>query len=178
MQSGKRCSCQSLGSEVNNILIQTQIPTGKLIQMSVIWRGDLCFSRIITSTWGHFSFNIRLNDQMITSVGIFRFTFYFQFFEIQINTFPECLQSTFSQPNHHSLLTLVPQSHPTFVWSLQMNSLHSVEVKGQASSLTFTPAYLLVSDDVIVGTSCICLCVKKRLYTLLVSQLAFFFFFP
>lgn len=107
MQSGKRHSCQSLGSEVNNTLIKTQIPTGKFIQMSVRWWGDGCLS-LMTSTWGHFSFNIHLKGKIITSVGIFNFIFYFKFFKILINIFPERLQSKFFQPNHCSLLTPVP----------------------------------------------------------------------
>lgn len=31
--NGKRHSCQSLGSELNNVLLETQIPTGKLLRM-------------------------------------------------------------------------------------------------------------------------------------------------
>lgn len=85
--------------------------------------------------------------------------------------------SNFIQPYYSSLLT--PYSHPanpTFVQSLQMNLLHSVEVKGQASSSTFIPAYLLVSYSAIIGTFCLFLCVKKRKYIPLFSQFPFFFF--
>lgn len=83
--SGKRPSCQSLGSELNNILLETQIPTGKLIQMRGLWCGDLWFFLSITSTWGRFSFSICLKDKVTTSVGILRFIFYFKFLKIQIN---------------------------------------------------------------------------------------------
>lgn len=108
MQSGKRHSCQSLGSELNNILIETQIPTGRIIQMSGIWYRDLCFCLTITSTWGHFSFSACLKEKFTPSVGIFRLIFYFKFFKIQVNTFQECIQSNFVQPNYCSLLTPIP----------------------------------------------------------------------
>lgn len=83
--SGKRHSCQSLGSEPNNILLETQIPTGELIQMRGLWCGDLCFFLSITSSWGRFSFSVCLKDKVTTSVGILRFIFHFKFLKIQIN---------------------------------------------------------------------------------------------
>lgn len=144
--------------------------------MSVIWHGDLlCFSLIITSPWGHSSLDICHKNKMVTSVGICRFVFYFKFFKMQIDAFPGCLQRNSFQPSHRSFWPLFHPAHPTFVYSLQMNSLHSVGVKGPASSSTFTPAYPLVSYDAIGGTFWFCLCVKKRVYTLLFSRFDFFF---
>lgn len=175
--SGKRHSCQSLGSELNNILLETQIPTGKLIRMRGLWCGDLCFFLSNTSTWAHFSFSVCLKGKVTTSGGTFRFISYLKFFKIQINIFEDIYEvSSFSPvialcwhlfsplPPHLCLIiadefaTLCGSQRPGFVIDIY-TGLPVGELRCHCWNFLFLP-----------------LCLKTG-NTPLFSQFGFFFFF-